>query len=178
MASPAPAPAPADSAADAPSSAGSDGITISLYKDETQLDEIMSLMAKDLSEPYSIFTYRFFLHGWPELAFVAHEASGRLIGAVIGKAEAKKGRLRGYIAMLAVDGAYRKHGLGLRLAATLVEQMSLTCEEVVLETEITNLAALRLYEKLGFVRDKRLPKYYMNGNDAFRLRVYTGTSTP
>jgi len=36
----------------------------------------------------------------------------------------------------------------------------------VLETEATNAAALRLYEKLGFVRDKRLPKYYLNGNDA------------
>ena len=41
--------------------------------------------------------------------------------------------------------------------------------QVVLETEATNTAALRLYEKLGFVRDKRLPKYYLNGNDAFRL---------
>ena len=41
-----------------------------------------------------------------------------------------------------------------------------------LETELTNIAALRLYERLGFVRDKRLPRYYMNGNDAFRLRVW------
>lgn len=29
-------------------------------------------------------------------------------------------------------------------------------DEVVLETEITNKPALRLYENLGFVRDKRL----------------------
>jgi N-alpha-acetyltransferase 30 len=28
-------------------------------------------------------------------------------------------------------------------------------DEVMLETEITNLAALRLYESFGFVRDKR-----------------------
>jgi len=41
----------------------------------------------------------------------------------------------------------------------------------VLETEESNAAALRLYEKLGFVRDKRLPKYYLNDSDAFRLKA-------
>jgi hypothetical protein len=33
----------------------------------------------------------------------------------------------------------------------------------VLETEVTNLGALRLYEGLGFTRDKLLAKYYLNG---------------
>ena len=45
-------------------------------------------------------------------------------------------------------------------------------DEAVLETEVTNTGALRLYEGLGFVRDKRLPRYYLNGNDAFRLKVW------
>jgi len=44
--------------------------------------------------------------------------------------------------------------------------------KVVLETEITNSAALRLYEKLGFVRDKRLFRYYLNGVDALRLKLW------
>ena len=99
----------------------------------------------------------------------AHEG-GRLIGAVVGKAELHKGRLRGYVAMLAVEKEYRMHGLGLRLAALAIDAMAETCDEIVLETEMTNTAALRLYEKLGFLRDKRLPRYYMNGQDAFRLK--------
>lgn len=45
-------------------------------------------------------------------------------------------------------------------------------EEVVLETEITNKAALALYENLGFIKDKRLHRYYMNGVDAFRLKLF------
>ena len=45
------------------------------------------------------------------------------------------------------------------------------CDEVVLETEVDNLAALRLYECLGFFRDKKLKNYYMNGNDAYRLKL-------
>ena len=43
-----------------------------------------------------------------------------------------------------------------------------TLLQVVLETEITNRPALRLYENLGFVRDKRLFRYYLNGVDALR----------
>ena len=34
---------------------------------EEELDAIMQLMASDLSEPYSIFTYRYFLNTWPDL---------------------------------------------------------------------------------------------------------------
>ena len=48
----------------------------------------------------------------------------------------------------------------------------LEAEEVMLETEITNTAALRLYESFGFVRDKRLQQYYLNGNDAFKLKLF------
>ena len=38
-----------------------------------------------------------------------------------------------------------------------------------LETEFDNLAAIALYESLGFIREKRLHRFYLNGKDAFRL---------
>ncbi len=44
--------------------------------------------------------------------------------------------------------------------------------QIVLETEENNTAALALYERLGFVRDKRLHKYYLNGHDAYRLKLW------
>ena len=31
----------------------------------------MGLIARDLSEPYSVYTYRYFLHNWPHLSFIA-----------------------------------------------------------------------------------------------------------
>ena len=59
--------------------------------------------------------------------------------------------------MLAVDPSCRRLGLGRKLVQKSIEAMKdLEANEVVLETEITNLAALRLYEQLGFVREKRL----------------------
>jgi peptide alpha-N-acetyltransferase len=41
--------------------------------------------------------------------------------------------------------------------------------QVVLETEFDNAGALALYGSLGFMREKRLFRFYLNGKDAFRL---------
>lgn len=41
-----------------------------------------------------------------------------------------------------------------------------------LETEVTNDAAMTLYESLGFLRSKLLHRYYLNGNSAYRLLLY------
>lgn len=79
---------------------------------------------------------------------------------------------RGYIAMLAVRRDFRKLRLGSSLVATAIDAMIANqCQEVTLEAEVTNKAALRLYENLGFIRDKRLEKYYLNGSDAYRLKL-------
>jgi peptide alpha-N-acetyltransferase len=44
--------------------------------------------------------------------------------------------------------------------------------QIALETEIDNIPSLRIYENLGFIRTKRLHRYYLNGNTAFRLILY------
>ena len=40
------------------------------YESELQMEPIMALITKDLSEPYSIYTYRYFIHNWPKLCFL------------------------------------------------------------------------------------------------------------
>lgn len=42
------------------------------YKSELQMPDIMRLIQKDLSEPYSIYTYRYFIHNWPKLCFLVN----------------------------------------------------------------------------------------------------------
>jgi peptide alpha-N-acetyltransferase len=39
-------------------------IEYSRFKDETQLDDIIGLISNDLSEPYSIYVYRYFIQQW------------------------------------------------------------------------------------------------------------------
>lgn len=75
--------------------------------------------------------------------------------------------------MLAVNPDYRRFGLGRKLIQKNIENMKAEgADEIILETEITNEAALRLYESFGFIRDKRLLTYYLNGNDAYKLKLY------
>lgn len=40
------------------------------YESELQMPMIMKLIQKDLSEPYSIYTYRYFIYNWPKLCFL------------------------------------------------------------------------------------------------------------
>ena len=67
----------------------------------------------------------------------------------------------------------REGKIGSTLVKKAIEAMvEDEADEVVLETEITNKPALKLYENLGFVRDKRLFRYYLNGVDASRLKLW------
>lgn len=201
------------------------------YRDEDDLAVIMHLIDNELSEPYSIFTYRYFLHNWPSLCWIAYEGD-KPFGTVVCKMEVHRGKLmRGYVAMLVVDKSFRGKGAGAaiapackrssmhgRVSATpllckphpfgcsslpargvaagwrqtrmhrhagwappfpphrpglawprlglcagrelvrrsIQEMVAGGCEEVVLEAEVCNEGALRLYQSLGFVRDKRL----------------------
>lgn len=97
-----------------------------------------------------------------------------LIGVIICKLEVHASRSpptrRGYIAMLAVASGFRGHGIATALVKRAIDAMTKrSAQEIVLETEETNVPAMRLYERLGFLRSKKLHRYYLNGNSAYRL---------
>lgn len=52
------------------------GVAYRQYVDERDLPAVMALIDRDLPEPYSIFTYRYFLLQWPHLCFIAHDDGG------------------------------------------------------------------------------------------------------
>lgn len=121
------------------------------------------------------------------------------MGTIVCKQEVHREKLnRGYLAMLSTREAYRGKGVGesahagpcrLRsltlsppnsLATHLVrlaisEMLAHGCEEVVLETEADNVSALRFYRNLGFIKEKRLYRFYLNAKDAYRLKLPLGT---
>lgn len=183
-------------------------------KEAEHLPAIRQLISKDLSEPYSIYVYRYFLYQWGELCYMvctsffhsllwtiqtssslpipysnlhanthAYQAldplTSSLIGIIICKLEPhRSGTFRGYIAMLAVSSPYRGRGIASKLVSMAIDAMrARDADEVVLETEVTNTASLKLYERLGFLRSKRLHRYYLNGNAAFRLILYLKEGT-
>lgn len=72
--------------------------------------------------------------------------------------------------MLAVSSSYRNHGIATTLVRKAIDAMvERDADEVVLETEETNVHAMKLYERLGFLRSKKLHRYYLNGSSAYRL---------
>ena len=72
--------------------------------------------------------------------------------------------------MLAVSSTYRGHGIATTLVRRAIDVMvERGADEIVLETEETNGTAMRLYERLGFLRSKKLHRYYLNGSSAYRL---------
>lgn len=81
------------------------------------------LISKDLSEPYSIYVYRYFLYQWGDLCFLAMDGD-EMVGVVVSKLEPHHGGpLRGYIAMLAVREEYRGKGIATRLVRMAIDMM-------------------------------------------------------
>ncbi|OWM67542.1 hypothetical protein CDL15_Pgr028405 [Punica granatum] len=184
-------------------------ITYVSYGGEHHLPLIMNLVDQELSEPYSIFTYRYFVYLWPQLSFLAFHKE-KCVGTVVCKMGEHRSTYRGYIAMLVVVKPYRGKGIATELVSRSIRVMQESgCEEldfqlrgetvkfetdyswvleevelryegkigglsgrwVTLEAEVTNKGALALYGRLGFIRAKRLFRYYLNGVDAFRLKL-------
>ncbi|KAK9466580.1 acyl-CoA N-acyltransferase [Lipomyces arxii] len=153
---------------------------------ERDLTAIRKLISLDLSEPYGIYVYRYFIYQWPHLCFIAidNEPSEQveskpteksdeenLVGVVVCKlAPHRTVKMRGYIAMLAVAKTHRGRGIASQLVRMAIDCMiDDGAHEIVLEAEVENESALQLYENMGFMRSKRMYRYYMNGSDAFRL---------
>lgn len=91
----------------------SNDVRYEMYESELQMPDIMRLMKTALSEPYSIYTYRYFIHNWPKLCILA-KCEDCCVGAIVCKLEMHHyNNRRGYIAMLAVDEKYRKRKIGV-----------------------------------------------------------------
>lgn len=140
---------------------------------KTQFEAVRNLISINLSEPYSIYVYWYFFHQWPQYCFLVSEpGSEDIIGVLICKIDAHRAvRMRGYIGMLVIDPKHRGKGIAKTLVTLGIEKMIEwgQVDEIMLETETSNAAALLLYELFGFLRTKRMYRYYLNGSDAFRL---------
>ncbi|ODV81702.1 acyl-CoA N-acyltransferase [Suhomyces tanzawaensis NRRL Y-17324] len=150
-----------------------DGLSYNTFdvQDQDEFKQISRLISGHLSEPYSIYVYWFFLNTWPQYCYTV-KVDGLIIGVIISKVEPHRNvRVRGYIGMLVIDPQYRNRGIASHLVHLTIKNMVQweNVDEIMLETEVINKGALRLYESLGFLRTKRLYRYYLNTHDAYRL---------
>jgi GNAT superfamily N-acetyltransferase len=96
-------------------------------REDEYVGAMRQLISKDLSEPYSIYVYRYFLYQWGELCFMAMDdtrPAEPMVGVVVSKLEPHRaGPLRGYIAMLAVREEYRGRGIATKLVRMAIDAM-------------------------------------------------------
>jgi ribosomal protein S18 acetylase RimI-like enzyme len=101
--------------------------------EDCYVHSMRQLISKDLSEPYSIYVYRYFLYQWGDLCFMAFnnhpqtpnsDSAPPMVGVVVSKLEPHRGGpLRGYIAMLAVSEEYRGKGIATKLVRMAIDAM-------------------------------------------------------
>ena len=151
------------------------------YPGNHQRQRIIELMTKYLSEPYPVYTYMYFLDLFPDCTILCYDKNKKnennelfVCGAVVGNINRKPDKIQGYIAMLAVEEEYRKKGLGRKMVELLIDNFKkeYKVNEISIETEVDNYAALGLYESFGFVRTKMYINYYFNANNAYKLKLF------
>lgn len=146
----------------------------------TDLPQVMRINLKTLPENYPEYFFREIYERFSE-AFLVAEAEGEIIGYVMCRMEGGISHFglrwvrRGHVVSVAVLPKYRRIGLGTELMnqslAALKKEYK--AKEVILEVRMTNIPAIKLYERLGFARIRTLQSYYRNGETALLMAIKT-----
>ncbi len=121
------------------------------------------------------FNGRYFADGWnkAQLDGAFKNDGFTCLGAFDGE------RLIGYITYTLVEGVAdlddvvvlpekRKQGIGYALVSACIDDLvNKQADKILLEVRQSNLSAINLYVKTGFVKISQRKKYYSNGEDAF-----------
>ncbi|MCD6503535.1 MAG: ribosomal-protein-alanine N-acetyltransferase [Thermoplasmata archaeon] len=142
----------------------SKGIKIREARDN-DLMEMLSMLAEEgiyHNEELYVLLYE----NYPDLMLIAEE-DGKLVGFVIGSLSTEES---GRILVLFVKKDYRGRGVGKALMKEILRRflVKYCVKEVTLEVHEKNETAIKLYEKLGFRKVRKLYKYY-DGEDGWLM---------
>ena len=140
---------------------------------EEDLPEIQMIERVSFINPYSTF-YQKHLLKHADIYYVAMYR-GKIIGYIIARVENRGlpgvdvGKI-GHIVSIAIHPDYRRRGLGKLLMSRAEEELKrMGCRRVFLEVRVSNYPAIKLYQKLGYIKLKVIPRYYQDGEDAYLM---------
>lgn len=129
---------------------------------ETDIPELLLIEAEANPVPWSDGMFRQELANPLGKFFVYREG-----GAIVGYAGFWDMAGHGHISNLAVERSRRGRGLGAKIVLLLLGAMrECGIGSATLEVRESNAAAIRLYERCGFVLEGRRKGYYRNGEAA------------
>jgi len=144
-----------------------------------ELGVVKALNEALLPENYPMYFYENLFKSWGD-AFLVAKVDGEIVGYVMCRVE-KEFRLElpirilkvGHIVSIAVKPEYRRMGIGRSLMERAVKTLfdMYGVEYVYLEVRVSNEAAIKFYEKLGFKITRRVSGYYRDGEDAYIMRL-------
>ncbi len=141
------------------------------------LDAVININRMCLPENYPAYFFMQHYVNYPE-SFLVAESNGKVVGYVMCRVE--YGRLkigglevgrRGHIISIAVMPEMRRRGIGQALMEKAINALKerYKVNECYLEVRVSNVPAIRLYQKLGFSIVDRIKKYYLDGEDAYLM---------
>ena len=139
------------------------------------LNEVININLMCLREHYPDYFWRDHLQLWGK-AFLVAELNGKVVGYVMTRVERSIGYVSrffpkkvGHIVSIAVLPEFRRRGIATALMKEAIKRLKeiYGVKEVYLEVRVSNETAIKLYEKLGFQKVRRLKYYYLDGEDAW-----------
>ncbi|WP_297068574.1 ribosomal protein S18-alanine N-acetyltransferase [Thermococcus sp.] len=130
------------------------------------MPEIVRIERVSFREQYPRGVFLIFLENNPDTFLVA-EYNGKVIGYVMAYLRPD---LEGHVMSIAVDPDYRGRGIGSALLSEVIERLAARgAKWIGLEVRVSNENAIKLYERFGFKKIKRVIGYYSDGEDAYYM---------
>ena len=146
--------------------------------EERDLASVVNINMVTLPEHYSDYFFESLLRELPE-AFIVAEADNVVIGYIMCKIEFGFSNFRklgfvkkGHVVSVAVLEQHRGNGVGKALMLEGIDGvLTRKSDEIYLEVRISNIQAIRMYQKLGFQIKSKLRTYYRDGEDAYLMAL-------
>ncbi|MEA2090193.1 MAG: ribosomal protein S18-alanine N-acetyltransferase [Thermoproteota archaeon] len=145
---------------------------IRLFK-PADLRKVMEINRLCLPENYSSFFFLDLYKRFPT-TFVVAEENGEVVGYIMCRIEKSWGGFsflgskKGHVVSVAVLPEHRRKGVGCALMREAMRNMlEYGVEECYLEVRVSNVPAVRFYEKLGFKIDRTVRGYYADREGAY-----------
>lgn len=144
----------------------------------SDLQAVIDINMAALPEHYSDYFFESILRELPE-AFIVAELNGKIVGYIMCKMEFGFSNFRklgfvkkGHVVSVAVLEEHRGKNLGKALMLEGINgAMHRKADEIYLEVRISNIGAVKMYQKLRFDIKSRLRSYYRDGEDAYLMAL-------
>ncbi|UCE43918.1 MAG: GNAT family N-acetyltransferase [Candidatus Bathyarchaeota archaeon] len=140
------------------------------------LKQVMKINRTCLPENYSSGFFMSIFQRFPE-SFVVAEATGATVGYAMCRVENRfgfglfGGAKKGHLISIAVLPDSRRCGIASELMkGVMTALVDYGCGDLFLEVRVSNVGAVQLYKKLGFLVDRRIRHYYADGEAAYVMR--------